>query len=155
MLPDEDHGSAVLPGYYTGLRHVFAGWRWPREGPLSLASLRAHYQKLSQRWSTSLVPAEQLTNMLGYAVLERGDRTEAIEIFRFNVAAHPDSANVHDSLGEALEKDGQLRAALESCRRAVQMAEKSGDPLLGAFRKHLEQVERKAATASGAAGRAT
>ena len=156
VIPDEDHGSVVLPGYYAGLRHVFAGWRLPREDqPPSLASLRGHYQKLSQRWGASLAPPEQVVNLLGYTALQRGDRAEAIEIFRFNVATHPQSANVHDSLGEALEKDGQLPAALESCRRAVQMAEKSGDPLLGAFRQHLEQLERKAGTAPGPAGRAT
>jgi uncharacterized protein len=151
VLPGEDHGSVVLPGYYAGLRHIFAGWRMPPEdahggSPPTLATLRAHYQALSQRWGYSVWPPETLVNLVGYAALQRGATPEAIELFRFNVAAHPESANVHDSLGEALERDGQLPAARDSYRRAVLLAEKSADPLLGPFHAHLAQLDKRMGT---------
>lgn len=48
-----------------------------------------------------------------------GELAEAIEGFRLNAAAYPDSWAVHDSLGEALEAAGQRAAALRAYRRSV------------------------------------
>jgi uncharacterized protein len=151
LLPGEDHGSGVLPGYYAGLRHIFAGWRMPLENvhgasPPTLATLGAHYHALSERWGYAVEPPETLVNLLGYAALRRGAMAQAIELFRFNVASHPESANVHDSLGEALERDGQLPAARDSYQRAVLMAQQSSDPLLGPFHAHLAQLDKRMGT---------
>jgi uncharacterized protein len=148
VLPEEDHGSTVLLSYYAGLRHTFAGWRIPESdgketAVASVAAVEEHFRQLSQRWGYTVVPAERPLNRLGYAALQEGELKRAIEIFRLNVALHPDSANVYDSLGEALEKAGQLHLALESYRQAVVRAEKSGDPLRGAFRINLERVLKR------------
>lgn len=151
VLPGEDHGSVVLPGYYTGLRRVFGDWRMPPSTSVpSVAALRAHYQGLSQRWGYSVVPPEGLVNALGYVALRRGATASAIELFRLNAAAHPTSADVQDSLGEALERDGQLSAARESYRRAVVLAEERRDPLLPELRAHLEQLDKRLGTVAPA-----
>jgi uncharacterized protein len=148
VLPNEDHGSVVLPAYYAGLRHLFAGWRMPPQDahgtfPPSLATLRAHYQGLTERWGYGIPPPEGVVNLLGYTALQHGAIASALEFFRFNVASHPNSANVHDSLGEALERDGQPAAARESYRRAVRLAEAGADPLLPQHRAHLERLEHR------------
>jgi uncharacterized protein len=148
VLPDEDHGSVVLPGYYLGLRHLFAGWRMPPAehhggAPPALQTVRAHYQGLSEQWGYPIAPPEPVVNLLGYMALRRGAQPEAIELFRFNVAAHPESANVYDSLGEALERNAQPSAARESYRKAVQAAEMNADPLLPTMRAHLQNLERR------------
>lgn len=41
-------------------------------------------------------------NRLGYYLLGKGETEAAVKVFRLNVDAHPDAANPHDSLGEAL-----------------------------------------------------
>jgi uncharacterized protein len=148
MLPDEDHGSVVLTAYYRGLRHIFAGWRMPPEeqhggAPPALQTVRAHYQGLSERWGYAIPPPESVVNFLGYVALRREAQPEAIELFRFNVAAHPESANVYDSLGEALERNAQPSAARESYRKAVEAAEVNGDPLLPTLRAHLQHLEQR------------
>lgn len=154
VLPMEDHGSVVLPGYYAGFRHIFSGWRMSIEDSRSaalptLAAVRTHYDALSERWGYRVLPPEGTVNLLGYAALRRGATGAALELFRFNVAAHPESANVHDSLGEALEKDGQLPAAREAYRRAVQLAEQGAEPLLAPLRAHLERVDKQLGTRAG------
>ncbi|NVK52586.1 MAG: hypothetical protein HWD85_06600 [Flavobacteriaceae bacterium] len=40
-------------------------------------------------------------NLKGYRALRKNNHNKAIEIFKMNVALHPKSANVYDSLGEA------------------------------------------------------
>lgn len=147
LLPEEDHGSGVLLGYYAGLRHLFARWRMPPEAldgsaPASLAAVVTHYQNLSQRWGYQIQPPEAVVNVLGYAALRRRATGEAIELLRFNAVSHPASANAQDSLGQALERAGQVAAARESYRQAVTLAEKNGDPLLMALRAHLEALDQ-------------
>jgi len=148
LVPEEDHGSSVLLGYYAGLRHLFAGWELrakPEEKNVpSLAALLAHYQGLSARWGYAIQPSESVVNLLAYVALQRRALGEALELFRYNVAAHPESAITHDSLGEALERAGQLEPARESYRQAVQLAEKRGGPaLLGPLRAHLEALDAR------------
>jgi predicted alpha/beta superfamily hydrolase len=156
VLPLEDHGSVVLPGYYAGFRHIFAGWRMPLEGlpgasPPTLTTLRAHYDGLSKRWGFRVEPSEGMVNSLGYTALQRGTPAVAVDFFRFNVVAHPASANVYDSLAVALVKDGQLVAARAAFQRAVQLAEQNADPLLPVLRAHLKQLEKRMGTPSGSA----
>ena len=147
VLPEEDHVSGVLLAYYFGLRHVFGGWQMPEEthtgGLASLATVLAHYQDLSSRWGYRVPPPEASVNLLGYDALKRGATGEALDLFRFNVASHPDSANAYGSLGVALERADQLAAARESFRQAVQLAEKSADPLLTVLRAHFESLDQR------------
>jgi len=147
VFSDEDHNSVVLRAYYAGLRHVFSGWRFPRPRagapPPTLAAVEAHYRRLSEQWGFTVPPPEGLVNLAGYANLQTGQVGEALNLFRLNVALHPDSANVHDSLGEGLQRAGQLHAALESFRRAVVIAERTGDPLLATFREHLDAAMQR------------
>jgi uncharacterized protein len=147
LLPGEDHGSSVLSAYYAGLRHLFAEWRMPLEGPeassAALAGVVAHYQAVSKRWGYNVLPPEAVVNLFGYAALQRRAIGDALELFRFNVATYPESANAYDSLGEALERTNQLAGARESYRQAVQLAAKSSDPLLTVLRAHLDALDQR------------
>ncbi|RYG32221.1 MAG: serine hydrolase, partial [Burkholderiales bacterium] len=51
--------------------------------------------------------SEGALNSLGYSLLRKGMRDPAIRVFEWNAAAHPQSANVHDSLGEAYLSAGR------------------------------------------------
>ena len=60
-------------------------------------------------------------NQYGYALLGQKKVDEAIAIFKKNVDAHPESWNVHDSLGEALAIKGDKQAAYASYSKALSM----------------------------------
>lgn len=145
--PDEDHGSIVLPTNYYGLRTIFAGWQPPRDDSGAIAGtwddLEAHYQNLSQRFGVRIVTPEAVANQLGYQLMGRDRLDEAIEVFRANVKAYPSSANVYDSLGEALEKAGRREDAFASYGRAVELGEKSEDPNLAIYRQNRDRVKGK------------
>ncbi len=118
---DETHNTTVIKSYYDGLRTIFDDWAYPRD-PLtnmltgSLNDLKTHYHKLGERLGVALLPPEPIVN---------------------NTENYPRSANVWDSLGEALEKAGKLDEALASYQRAVVRAEANGDPNLENFRKNV------------------
>ncbi|MGV8040106.1 MAG: alpha/beta hydrolase-fold protein [Thermoanaerobaculaceae bacterium] len=146
LMADEDHGSVVLRSHYWGLRRVFDGWRMPLdvrrgEGDV-VAAVKTHYAALSRRMGYEVLPPEGTVNQLGYQVLGRGKVEDAITVFRYNVELYPASANVHDSLGEALERAGRKEEALASYSRAVQNATATGDPLLEVFTRNRDRLSK-------------
>ena len=147
-FPDEDHGSVVLRSHYYGLKKVFEGWRLPRDMPsgnyrASLEETKRHYLEVSERLGWKVLPPEVLVNQMGYQALGKKDTARALEFFRYNVATYPDSANVYDSLGDALEADGKLDAALESFTKAGEKGEKSGDPNTAVYRRNADRLREK------------
>ena len=142
QLKDENHGSVVLPTYFAGLRSVYAGWTPPANR--TLADLENHYRNLSSRFGYSIKPAEALINQVGYQLLRAGNTHQAIEVFKKNVANYPRSANVYDSLGEAIERSGDNAQARELYEKAWKMAEQSGETQIAAAAKaNFERVAAK------------
>jgi tetratricopeptide (TPR) repeat protein len=77
-----------------------------------VAPLREHAMKLA---------TEADINTLGYAYLNSNKIQEAVELFKKNVKAHPDSWNAYDSLGEGLEKSGDTKAAISNYEKALKL----------------------------------
>jgi len=64
---------------------------------------------------------EGILNRLGYEYLGLDRLDDAITIFRWVTQLHPNSANPHDSLGEALRKAGQTAEAISSYQKALEI----------------------------------
>jgi hypothetical protein len=145
LYPEDDHGSLVLASHHDALRFVFAGWSMaiaaeavgPKGG---LPAVEKHYAGLSRRLGYEVRIPERTLNLAGYQALAEGDVEGAIRAFRRNVELHPASPNVHDSLGDALERSGDLAGARLAYLRAVELGEPAKDPNLAAFRANLERA---------------
>ncbi len=146
---DEDHGSIVMRANDRGLRKVFAGWQVPREknGSVAggLAGADKHFAALSSRLGYEVKTPEALVNQIGYQLLLGPEKktAEAIEVFKVNVERYPESANVHDSLGEAYEAAGQLDLARAGYEKAVKIGTEKNDPNLTAFKDHVAGLDKK------------
>lgn len=150
QLPDEDHGSVVLRTHDLGLRKVFDGWRLPLDRKAggfagSLDDLKRHYARLSDRLGYEIPPPELVVNLVGYQHLFRKDVDGALAFFRWNAERYPDSANVHDSLGEALEAAGKVAEAAASYGRAVENGRKRADPNVPIFERNRDRAAAAAA----------
>ena len=141
---DEDHGSVVMPSHYAGLRKVFAPWRFtPAQGAdpkNELTRATEHFTRLSARIGYEIPVPENLTNLIGYRLLQANRLSEAIAVFRTNAKTWPKSANVYDSLGEAYERAGQIAEARASYERAAQIGAETNDPNLPVFRRNAERL---------------
>ena len=60
-------------------------------------------------------------NAAGYRLLQSGQTVGAVTVMRVNTALFPQSANVYDSLGEALERSGRRDDAIAAFRRALEL----------------------------------
>ena len=143
--PDDDHGSLVLAAHHDGLKALFAGWILPRDPqtgfPRGTAEeIAAQYAKLSKTVGFTVVPAERIVNLAGYGRLAERKVPQALAIFEMNAKNYPESANVWDSLGDGLEAAGRLDDAKTAVLKAVALGGKNKDPLLPAFREHLDKL---------------
>ncbi len=88
-------------------------------GPEAAAALLAS----SLADDPSLVPfREDSLNELAYEALILDDRPDtAVELFRLNAEAYPESWSVHDSLGEGLRATGRLEEALAAYEESVRL----------------------------------
>jgi predicted alpha/beta superfamily hydrolase len=147
VLDKDDHGSAVLKSHYFAFEKIFDGWRpaldrQTRTHPDGLRGIESHYRRLSTRLGWTVAPPEAIINALGYAELARQRVPAALEYLQWNVDRYPQSANVHDSLGEALEQAGQLLPALAAFEKAVTLGETTKDPNLAIFREHRDRARK-------------
>jgi Flp pilus assembly protein TadD len=106
----------------------------------AVAWYRAVRDTAAARWN---VDAGEL-NSVGYWLLSRGAVDDAVAVFRLNVEEYPREPNPHDSLGDGYLAQGRTAEAVESIRRAVELAQAADDPGLAGYRAHLEAAQRRA-----------
>ncbi|MCP4313984.1 MAG: hypothetical protein GY790_22240, partial [Bacteroidetes bacterium] len=143
-MPDEDHGTTPYLTVFSGLKFIFTGWQLPPELlQADLEDIDSHYKQISQRYGIEVQSPELVINALGYRYLQAEDFDTAIATFKANVERYPGSANVHDSLGEAYENNGNPEQAAISYKKAVSLGEKNGDANLPVYKTNLERVSRE------------
>jgi len=65
--------------------------------------------------------SEPQLNSLGYRLLNEKKSKEAIEIFKLNTIAYPESSNAFDSFGEAYYKTGDIDTAIKCYEKALKL----------------------------------
>jgi serine-type D-Ala-D-Ala carboxypeptidase/endopeptidase len=76
-------------------------------------SLRSH--------QVSFHLTEDETNNWGYALLGKGRKSDALEIFKLNVHLHPQSWNAYDSEAEAYADNGDKENAILNYKRSLEL----------------------------------
>ncbi|PCI35331.1 MAG: tetratricopeptide repeat protein [Flavobacteriaceae bacterium] len=79
------------------------------------------YLNIQKQDSLSPIINENDWNSKGYKELKHDSILKAIMYFKINVALHPESYNVYDSLGEAYLKNGDTALALTNYKTAVKL----------------------------------
>lgn len=87
-----------------------------KEGDLD--GLRELFARASRGFGWDVSIPEWVLNDVGDTLLAKGRSADAIAAFKLNVELYPHSPNVHDSLAEAYEADGQLELAKSLYERA-------------------------------------
>ena len=83
------------------------------------------YSELKATQSEAYDFQEEQLNSLGYQLLKMKKIKEAIEIFKLNVEAYPQSANVYDSLAEAYMINGDKELAIENYEKSIELNPKN------------------------------
>jgi dienelactone hydrolase len=95
---------------------------------------------------------EAIVNTMGYEHLQAGETKLAIEIFRLNVAAFPQSPNTYDSLSDGYIAAGQKDLALVNVKKALELLPDDTKDNLQ-FREGLRATDEKKLQDLGDAGK--
>ncbi len=122
LMPDNDQGRklSVAEAIRTVIdeRGAEAGIEHYRE--LREAAIE-HYRELREAATKEYNFVESELNDLGYRYMGEGETATAIEIFKLNVEAYPNSFNTYDSLGEAYMEAGQTELAIQNYERSLEL----------------------------------
>jgi len=86
-----------------------------------VAAAVKQYRELKATRNSEYDFREQELNALGYQLLRMTKVSEAIEIFKLNVEAYPQSANTYDSLGEAYLAAGNKELAITNYKKSLEL----------------------------------
>jgi tetratricopeptide (TPR) repeat protein len=89
--------------------------------------------------SNAYLDIEAPVNTLGYRLMEMKRLEQAIEVFKLNVEAFPQSANAYDSLGEAYLNAGNKELALKNYEKAVALNPDNNPAAIGIIKKLKEK----------------
>lgn len=79
------------------------------------------YREFKQNPQNQFINTETDTNALGYRLVQAKRVKDAVEVFKLNVEAYPNSANVYDSLAESYLLDGNRTEAIKNYEKALQI----------------------------------
>ena len=97
------------------LANALAGWIQTLDPNMALKK----YQDTKNSADYYLDEGEM--NQLGYDYLNDNKLQVAIDVFKMNVEAFPNSGNCYDSLGEAFLKNGDKELAIKNYKRSVEL----------------------------------
>jgi uncharacterized protein len=145
VMTNETHATVSHRSFEEGLVAIFGDWTIS-DAPIvagDLAAVEAHFVGVSNLYGHEFPVPEDLLNQMGYMQLLIGGGERALPIFRRNVELYPTSANVYDSLADALEPAGERHEALRNRDEAVRRAEEIGDERLELFRRKRDALRER------------
>jgi hypothetical protein len=137
VLLDNTSQGRYLDGIALGITNILynqpyeSAKRSLRESMLKLAlengvaNAIAFYRALKKDYPNEYDFREAELNTLGYQLLQMKKAAEAVEIFKLNVEAYPQSANTYDSLGEAYLASGNKELAITNYKKSLELDPKN------------------------------
>jgi tetratricopeptide (TPR) repeat protein len=86
-----------------------------------ITSAISQYHDLKTNQADAYDFSEPELNMLGYRLLAMKKMKEAIEVFKLNVEAYPQSSNVYDSLAEVYMMNGDKELSIKNYKRSLEL----------------------------------
>ena len=81
----------------------------------------ARYRELRESHTEEFDLTEPELNRLGYELLGQKRAADAIEVFKLNVEAFPESSNTYDSLAEAYAEAGETELAIKNYAKSLDL----------------------------------
>ncbi len=140
-FPNETHTSVPLLAQIDALRHLYSGYRFhPDMMSRGFSYAEQHFQVASQIVGWPLAIPENVINDFAYEALSHGKTKEAIELFKRNVKANPNSGNAWDGMADGYAKVGQWSDAAQASERALALATQYASPNLSYFTEQAKKM---------------
>lgn len=131
--PADTHNTVPLPATYDALHFLFSAYALPPAATADIfnpaskvdqaAFLEAHYRQVSAQAGYPVLPPEEAVNGLAYVMMAKGQAARALALLQLNARNYPTSLNVHDSLGDYYQAQGQSTLAMAAYTKALKLKE--------------------------------
>ncbi|HEX7807297.1 MAG TPA: tetratricopeptide repeat protein, partial [Thermoanaerobaculia bacterium] len=147
---DTVESKRVIEQTLDFLKHHLTTGPTPRIEPMSMSQLQrlvreeghtraiATLESFRKTRPKAYVLEEQALNSLGYSSLQQNKPDAAIAFLELATKLYPNSANAHDSLGDAYEAAGRTADAIASAERALQLVDQAPPPRRDGIRQRAE-----------------
>ena len=129
--PTDTHNTVPLPATHDALHFLFSAFALSPALTNDLfdtaskvdqaAFLEAHYRQVSAQAGYPVLPPEVAVNSMAYYMMLKGQAARSLALFRLNVRNYPTSFNVHDSLGDYYQAQGQPALAIIAYTKALKL----------------------------------
>lgn len=131
--PADTHNTVPLPATYDALHFLFSAYALSPAATTEIfnpaakvdqaAFLEAHYRQISAQAGYAVLPPEEAVNGLAYYMMAKGQAARALALLQLNARNYPTSLNVHDSLGDYYQAQGQAALARAAYIQALKLKE--------------------------------
>ncbi|WP_271767457.1 alpha/beta hydrolase-fold protein [Aquimarina algiphila] len=155
-IPNEEHYDCIIKAMLSSIEMIFPIEEWSpkfrdiiKQPGNALENIDVFHQKLSTMYGFPILPKAERWNsvnslrFIGGKLLKDGRIKESIEVFKRRVEYRPKSPWAYNSLSEALEKDNQLKAAIEAQQKAVELAKEYDSQYVSEYQKQLSKLKDK------------
>lgn len=153
-MPEESHLSVGLPSVFFGLRYIFEPIKFKRfktkaaimaqGGPKkAIDNIITYFNEASKTYGFEISNESALID-LGYDLLKIEDlKSYAVDVFKVNLKAHPDSYDAYSLLGMAYESLDELQKAKDNYEISLNMVKKTGNFEWETYKADLDNIEKK------------
>lgn len=124
--PEDDHGSVPFIASYDALRFIFKAYAMDKDlndSSITASYIASHCREVSALLHYSVLPSENMVNLLGYRFLSDKRYDKAYEFFKMNIENYPSSANVYDSMGDLYVEQKNTKMAIAFFEKALLLKE--------------------------------
>lgn len=153
IVAGADHYTVFLDAVLAALEQNFPPARWASryrdlvaQPGNALENIDRYYRELSKEVGFEVLPrADRWNNVNSLRFMTRhlireGRSAEALEVARRRIEYRPRSAPAYAGLADAHEAAGELKAAIEAQKRALDLARQASEVDLGRYEERLQSL---------------
>jgi predicted alpha/beta superfamily hydrolase len=156
VIPNEVHYDSYIKAMLSAFEFIFPKQIWATEYVDLIAkkgnamhNIDVFHQRLSSEYGFTILPKVERWNdqnsldKIGYRLIRKERKKEAIEIFERIVEYRPRSAKALNNLAKAFEADNQSKKALIIQEKAVTLAKEFDKDNLKQYKERVEEIKAK------------
>ncbi|WP_109300260.1 alpha/beta hydrolase-fold protein [Aquimarina sp. AU474] len=156
VFPNESHYGVVLPAFISAMETFFPKKKWnpdyrdfEKSSGNTINNIDNYYKQLSTEYGFNILPRAERWNS-GSSLQASANRlfrqkryNESIEVYRRLVEYCPKSPAALSTLASALEANNNLKEALITQKKAVNLAKQFDSDHMKYYEEHMEKIASK------------
>ncbi len=127
-FPNVPHALTSVAGIFRAYQQLFLPLQMPLQAYTGeTSSIAAYYQQLSKQRGEQIIAPEAVIRELGYQLVNNGNLTAALKLFKYGVQLHADKAEAYNGLAYGFEQNKMYKESLAAVNKALALSKQTDD----------------------------